>query len=740
MARSERLAESLNGALHSLFARHNDLYAVGEDIVDPYGGAFKITKGLSTRYPDRVLATPISENLIVGSAGGLALCGNRVIAEVMFGDFLALGFDQILNFVTKSVSMYGGRNQMRIVVRCPVGGHRGYGPTHSQSLQKHFIGIPHLSLYELTSFHNPEVLFDEAFDRGEPAIVFEPKVLYSQRTHCDGKLDEIFAYRHLEGPGHWVHVYPADDGQRPGAPSLVIVAPGGTAAAAVTAAHVLTGENDLPVHVLIPALLYPLELEPVMEILRGASGICVAEESTSGGTWGTEVARHVHERLWGRLPQPVKLLSSRDSVIPTAPHLERRVLLQPGDIVDGLRALARRRRDAGVSTMLYRNLSPGSGVGSNVISRLGQAAEVPEEVVVPKLNNNDTEYVLLGWLVPDGENVEPDQPIAEVETSKAIEELSATAAGVLRHRADEGVECRPGDVIALLERANGSGAATDAPLEGVTSASTRAPSSASASLGTTTDPGIVALDRAQQLVGQVVTTSRREIPDAFVLRRVRLDALDRMERERDDHDAEPAELLELLIKAIGGLREKFPLCFSSLADACSVRVATSADVGVTFDAGNGLFIPVVREVEYRSLVDIADDLAEFRMRAFRGTFTEENLRAPSIILSWNHDPGVVMVQPVIPPGLACAVSVGGALEEIRLDDSGRPIVGRAAHIGLAYDHRILNGREAVAFLAALAAVLEDHSMVERLMKENHGSGGGPNGVTAVEIETTPRTS
>lgn len=221
----------------------------------------------------------------------------------------------------------------------------------------------------------------------------------------------------------------------------------------------------------------------------------------------------------------------------------------------------------------------------------------------------------------------------------------------------------------------------------------------------------------------MVTTSRREIPDAFVLRRVRLDAVHRIKRELDDRYAELVELPELLIKVIGGLREEFPLCFSSLADACSVRVATSADVGVTFDAGNGLFIPVVREAERRSLTEIADSLAEFRMRAFRGSFSEEHLRAPSIVLSWNHDPGVVMVQPVIPPGLACAVSVGGALEEIRLDGSGHPIVGRVAHIGLAYDHRILNGREALAFLAALAAVLEDHSMVERLVKEGHGPDG-----------------
>ncbi len=227
-----------------------------------------------------------------------------------------------------------------------------------------------------------------------------------------------------------------------------------------------------------------------MEVLRGASGICVAEESTSGGTWGTEVARHVHERLWGRMPQPVKLLSSRDSIIPSAPHLERHVLLQPGDIVDGLSELARAQLDAGAPTVLYgaetgRAVSSGRGVGNDATSRPPQAAEVPEEVIVPKLNNNDTEYILLSWLIQDGKNVERDQAIAEVETSKAVEELSATVAGVLRHRVGEGVECRPGDIIAVLERADGKSPARIA--DGAAAASTRTPSPTSELPDTTTD-------------------------------------------------------------------------------------------------------------------------------------------------------------------------------------------------------------------------------------------------------------
>ena len=89
-----------------------------------------------------MLSTPISESGITGVACGLALCGDTAIVEIMFGDFVALAFDQIINFLTKSVTMYGEHTPMRVVIRCPIGGGRGYGPTHSQSLLKHFIGIP----------------------------------------------------------------------------------------------------------------------------------------------------------------------------------------------------------------------------------------------------------------------------------------------------------------------------------------------------------------------------------------------------------------------------------------------------------------------------------------------------------------------------------------------------------------------------------------------------------------------
>ncbi|MGI5282873.1 alpha-ketoacid dehydrogenase subunit beta [Nonomuraea polychroma] len=319
-----RVAEDLNAALHRLMDHDPALYVLGEDVLDPYGGAFKITRGLSTRFPDRVLTTPISEGAITGIAAGLALSGDRAIVEIMFGDFVALAFDQLMNFAAKSVSMYGTRVPMRMVVRCPVGGGRGYGPTHSQSPQKHFVGIPGLALYEVSPFHDNLAVFEEMLGRGEPCVLFEDKVLYTRPMHV---VEPPFS---VERAGDVARVFLDDQ------PDCVIVAAGGVAHRAIAAMRSLLLEEEIVATLVVPSRLYPFDAD-----IPAARFVFVVEESTGGGTWGAEVAHVVHQRHWDRLDRPVTLVHSADSVIPTAAHLEREVLVDAAAIHRVIREVVR---------------------------------------------------------------------------------------------------------------------------------------------------------------------------------------------------------------------------------------------------------------------------------------------------------------------------------------------------------------------------------------------------------------
>lgn len=323
MTGTERVAENLNRALRAVMAADPRAHLLGEDVVDPYGGAFKITKGLSTAYPERVFSTPISEAAIVGAATGLALAGDTAIAELMFADFAGLAFDQLLNFASKSVTMYGERLPLRLVVRCPVGGNRGYGPTHSQSPQKHFVGIPNLALFEMSPFHDGTALLNHLLDRAEPCLLFEDKVLYSARVFRDGAVDDTFGYRIIGAAPGTAQISPVGTD-----PDCVLIATGGLTGRALAAMRSLLFDHDIACHLLVPAQLYPFDVEAVLPLVRAAGAVCVAEESTAGGTWGTEVAHHIHRAAWPQLRRPVRLVHSADSVIPAAVHLERSVLVQ----------------------------------------------------------------------------------------------------------------------------------------------------------------------------------------------------------------------------------------------------------------------------------------------------------------------------------------------------------------------------------------------------------------------------
>ncbi|MET9390877.1 2-oxo acid dehydrogenase subunit E2 [Streptomyces sp. NPDC006624] len=698
-----RVAEHLNRALHALFRNEERLHLLGEDVSDPYGGAFKITKGLSTGFPDRVLSTPLSEGGILGVAGGLALAGDKAIVEIMFGDFIALGFDQVLNFASKSVSMYGREVPVPLVVRCPVGGNRGYGPTHSQSPQKHFVGIPNLALYELSPYHDAGAVLGAALERGVPAVFFEDKVLYTRRMYRDGRAGDGYRYEMLgTADTGWAHTFP--EGER-GTADVIVIAPGGMVHRTLDAARALRDGHGRSVHLLTPSRLYPLDLDPVLPLLAGAGRIAVVEEGTAGGTWGAEVARLLYERIWSSLTGPVILLNSADSIIPTAPHLESRVLLGRDHIEAAVRASA------------GWDVPPQGGAGERTESgaRPGEEAAEGVELTVPKLNNNDTSYLVVEWLVEDGAWVDEDADVVSLETSKAVEDVPAPVSGYLQRIVPEGEERGVGALLARL-LPQPPGEAAPAPRTGAPDAVPAAASAVPAA-GVPGPAAVHTLDRVQQGTAAVVAKSHREVPAGFTVIRAEVDAaLDALGRLEEETGA-AFGLAEAVIKAVAAAYDEFPLFFGSLVDERTVAVADAPHVGVTVDADGGLYVPVVRDAAERSLADVADTLMDFRMKALTQDFSAAELDGGAISVSLNPDPGVVLVHPIVLWPQLCMVSVGAVGEEYRAGADGTPAAVRTVHLGLAYDHRVINGREAVLFLTRLKARLEQPDQLRTLLDD-----------------------
>ena len=143
---NKSVLSSLNAGLLRALQQDERVYLLGEDILDPYGGSFKVTRGCSTAFPQRVITTPISEAGLAGVSAGMALRGLRPVLEIMFGDFITLTVDQLVNHISKFRWMYNNTVSLPLVIRTPMGGRRGYGPTHSQTLEKLFLGVPGLTV------------------------------------------------------------------------------------------------------------------------------------------------------------------------------------------------------------------------------------------------------------------------------------------------------------------------------------------------------------------------------------------------------------------------------------------------------------------------------------------------------------------------------------------------------------------------------------------------------------------
>ncbi len=335
-AAPKRCVQVLNETLHELFAERDDVFLLGEDILDPYGGAFKVTQGLSDRYPDRVLTTPISEASLFGVAAGMALRGQRPILEIMFGDFIALGFDQIVNGIAKFREMYDDQVTVPLVVRTPMGGRRGYGPTHSQSLEKLLLGVPNLCVVAASECHDLRTLLENAVEDDRPVFLIENKLMYGRpnRRPEEGHVGEL-AVRETGAR------YPAlsFSGNGFAEAAATIVTYGGMVPVVLDAVTELILEHEIFCEVVALSQLLPMELEAVLESVSRTGALVTAEEGTLTGGFGAEIAARVQELAWGELRRPVVRVAARDGIIPAARPLEDAMLPGAHDIVEAIVAL-----------------------------------------------------------------------------------------------------------------------------------------------------------------------------------------------------------------------------------------------------------------------------------------------------------------------------------------------------------------------------------------------------------------
>ncbi|MGH9156430.1 MAG: alpha-ketoacid dehydrogenase subunit beta, partial [Acidimicrobiales bacterium] len=324
-----KVLDSLNAGLRRCLASDDRVVLLGEDILDPYGGAFKVTRGLSTDFGDRVLTTPVSEAGIVGLATGMALRGLRPVVEIMFGDFTTLIVDQLLNHASKFAAMYGRDVSVPLVVRTPMGGRRGYGPTHSQTIEKLFMGIPGLRVVAPSALGDPGALLASAVLQDDGPVLFvENKVLYNCDVRPAGDGDDDLACAADGASSAPAYVVSVRHGQPA---TITIAAYGYMAELAREAVLRLAYEFEVFAELIVPTVLAPHAGGPIATSLRRTGRLLVVEEGTRSMGWGAEVVASALEDLGGGLA--ARRVATDDIVLPAASPVEAAVLPDVDELV-----------------------------------------------------------------------------------------------------------------------------------------------------------------------------------------------------------------------------------------------------------------------------------------------------------------------------------------------------------------------------------------------------------------------
>lgn len=311
--------EAISDGLRTEMRRDESVFCLGEDI-GAFGGAFKVTAGFAEEFgPERVLDTPLAENAIVGAATGAAIEGMRPVCEMQFADFIACGFDQLVNVAAKLHYRQG--QSVPLVVRLPSGGGFSGGPFHSQNPEAWFLQAPGLKVVAPATAADAKGLLASAIRDPNPVCFLEHKGLYRHVR------DEV-----PEGE-YTVPIGEARVAREGG--ELTVIAYGSAVPPALAAAEAL-GED---IEVLDLRTLCPLDTEAILASVRKTGKVLIAHEATRSCGVGAEVAALIGAEAFEDLDAPIRRLTAPDVPIPFSPPLEQEVLPQPDDMKEACREL-----------------------------------------------------------------------------------------------------------------------------------------------------------------------------------------------------------------------------------------------------------------------------------------------------------------------------------------------------------------------------------------------------------------
>jgi acetoin:2,6-dichlorophenolindophenol oxidoreductase subunit beta len=306
--------QAIRDALDEELARDERVIFFGEDVAIA-GGVFAATPGLYEKYgPSRVFDTPISELAMTGAAYGAAVTGLRPVLEIMFGDFLALSMDSLINQATKYHFLTEGRYGVPLVIRSVVGAGGRFGAIHSQMPVSWLMGIPALKIVTPATPADAKGLLKASIRDDNPVVFFEHKRLYSIKGEVDGDEPLELGRANVVREGSDVTLVSAMKGVHDSLAAADLLAAQGVSAEVI----------DL-------RTLRPLDFDTVVRSVEKTNRVAVVEEGPLTGGWAGELLALVTEHALGDLDDAWRI-TTPNSPIPYSPPLEDAFLPGPDRI------------------------------------------------------------------------------------------------------------------------------------------------------------------------------------------------------------------------------------------------------------------------------------------------------------------------------------------------------------------------------------------------------------------------
>jgi pyruvate/2-oxoglutarate/acetoin dehydrogenase E1 component len=300
------LAEAVREALSEEMRRDPRVFICGEDVAEA-GTVFKVLSGMVNEFgTERVLDTPISEAGFTGIAVGAAMTGMRPVVDIMFGDFLTLTMDQMVNQAAKVHYMSGGKWKVPMVLRGTLGASRRSAAQHSQSLHAWMCHIPGLKVVLPSTPYDAKGLLKTAIRDDNPVVFLEDKMMYR-----------------LKGPvptGEYTIPFGVADIKRAGT-DITIVATSSMVQVALGAAKMLE-EVDISAEVIDPRTMAPLDEKTLIDSAKKTSRVIVVDEGYGKYGVTAELASVIAEGAFYHLEAPVKRIGAMHVPIPFSPPLE----------------------------------------------------------------------------------------------------------------------------------------------------------------------------------------------------------------------------------------------------------------------------------------------------------------------------------------------------------------------------------------------------------------------------------